>query len=134
VIYINEYYCKKFYYGVTMIKLLQSGDYHLIETYGHTKILNLNGEKSYEWLAEGNIGEILVTSHKTHNVDHTLAAGKFRLYEVQDEKQFSSSPHLELLVGKGLWQGYTLPTGLPNEKKIRNRIIPTNELITRALL
>lgn len=117
-----------------MIKLLQSGDYHLIETHGHTKILNLNGKKSYAWVPAGNIGEILVTSHKTHTVDHTLAAGKFRLYEVQGEKQFSSSPHLELLVGKGIWQGYTLPKGLPNEKKIRNRIIPTNELITRALL
>lgn len=117
-----------------MIKLLQSGNYHLIETHGHTKILNLNGKKSYAWVAAGNIGEILVTSHKTHRVDHTLAAGKYRLYEVRDERSFLGVPHLELLVGQGLWQGYTLPKGLPNDSKIRNRIIPTNELITKSYL
>jgi len=117
-----------------MIKLLQSGNYHLIETQGHTKILNLNGKKTYAWVVADNIGEILVTSHKAHRVDHVLAAGKYRLYDVKNEIGFHGVPHLELLVGQGLWQGYTLPKGLPNEIKIRNRIIPTNELITKSNL
>jgi hypothetical protein len=117
-----------------MIKLLQTGNYHLIETHGHTKILNLNGKKTYAWVVAGNIGEILVTSHRAHRVDHTLAAGKYRLYDVKDEKNFRGVTHLELLVGQGLWQGYTLPKGLPDEIKTRNIIIPTNELITKSYL
>ncbi len=117
-----------------MIKLLQSGNYHLIETQSHTKILNLNGKKTYAWVVAGGIGEILVASHKTHRIDHILSVGKYRLYEIRDEKKFRGVPHLELLVGQGLWQGYTLPTGLPNETKKRNRIIPTREIITKSYL
>ena len=115
-----------------MIKLLQSGTYHLIETRGHTKILHLNGKKTYAWVVAGNIGEILVTSHKTHRVDHTLAVGKFRLYDVKNEKNLQDVQHLELLVGQGIWQGYELPTGLPTDTKIRNRIIPSREIITKS--
>src|SRR5205807_7779645 len=107
---------------------------HLIETQGHTKILNLNGKKTYAWVVAGSIGEILVTSHKSHHVDHTLATGKYRLYDVKEESNFRGVPHLELLVGQGVWQGYTLPKGLPNESKKRNRIIPTSELITKSHL
>jgi hypothetical protein len=36
-------------------------------------------------------------------------------------------------VGKGTWQGYLLPTGLPDDKKKRNRIIPTDEVITKTI-
>ena len=115
-----------------MIKLLQAGNYHLIETRGHTKILNLNGKKTFAWVVAGDIGEILVTSHKTHRVDHTLAAGKYRLYDVKNEEKLRGVQHLELLVGPGLWQGYELLSGLPNDIKKRNRIIPTSELITRS--
>lgn len=115
-----------------MIKLLHAGNYHLIETKGHTKILTLNGKRTYAWVVAGNIGEILVTSHRTHRVDHTLAIGKYRLYEVNNEAELRDMQHLELLVGQGVWQGYTLPTGLPTDAKKRNRIIPTKELITRT--
>jgi hypothetical protein len=40
--------------------------------------------------------------------------------------------HLELSIGKGQWQGYLLLTGLPTNKKRRNRIIPTKEVISIA--
>lgn len=115
-----------------MIKLLQKGTYHLIETYGHTKILALDSNKTFAWVNAEEIGEILVTTHKSHKVDHLLAAGKYRLYEVKTEKEFTDLLHLELFVGEGLWQGYLLPTGLPNDEKKRNRIIPTKEIITRS--
>ena len=113
-----------------MIKLLEQGTYHLIETKGHTKILTLDKKKTFAWVTAEDIGEILVTSHKSHTVDHLLAAGKYRLYDVKDEKDFTDLEHLELFVGEGLWQGYLLTSGLPNDEKKRNRIIPTKEIIT----
>jgi hypothetical protein len=119
-------------YNFFMIRLLQSGTYHLIQTRGHTKILTLNGKRTYAWVVAGNIGEILVTSHKQHHVDHTLSIGKYRLYDVKNEPGFRGVQHLELLVGLGVWQGYTLPTGLPTDVKKRNRIVPVREIITRS--
>ena len=115
-----------------MIKLTDQGTYHLIETKGHTKILTLDKKKSYAWVNAEDIGEILVTSHKSHAVDHVLAVGKYRLYKVKDEKNLTDLDHLELFVGEGLWQGYLLTSGLPTDEKIRNRIIPTKETITRT--
>ncbi len=116
-----------------MIKVVQDGQYELMETKGQTKILILKGKKSYAWVNAADIGEILVTSHKSHKVDHILSIGKYRLYEVKDEQNFTDLLHLELHVGDGVWQGYLLPTGLPSNTKIRNRIIPTREIITKAI-
>jgi hypothetical protein len=115
-----------------MIKLLKEGFYELIETKGQTKILILKGEQSFAWVSAEDIGEILVTSHKSHLVDHILSLGKYRLYEVIKEPGLTDLTHLELHVGNGTWQGYLLPSGLPTDKKIRNRIIPTKEIITHA--
>lgn len=115
-----------------MIKLIREGQYTLIETKGQTKIITLNSKKLFAWINAADIGEILVTSHKSHKIDHILAMGKYRMYEVKDEPKLTDLVHLELLVGEGVWQGYLLPTGLPNDKKKRNRIIPTNELITKS--
>jgi len=115
-----------------MIKLVSQGTYHLIETKGHTKILTLDKRKTYAWINIQNVGEILVTSHKSHEVDHLLAAGNYRIYDVKDEPNITDLLHLELFVGEGLWQGYVLPTGLPDNEKKRNRIIPTKELITKT--
>lgn len=115
-----------------MIKLILQGTYTLIETKRQIKILTLDGKKTFAWVNALEIGEILVSSHRKHKVDHILAIGKFRLYEVKDEPKLTDLMHLELLVGDGIWQGYLLPTGLPNEEKKRNRIIPTNELITKS--
>jgi hypothetical protein len=114
-----------------MIKLLQEGLYRLIETKGQTKILSLNGSHTFAWVNAANIGEILVTSHKTHKTDNILALGEYRLYAVKKEPKLVDLLHLELSVGGGVWQGYLLPTGLPTDKDIRNRIIPTKEIITK---
>ena len=117
-----------------MIKLLTNGTYKLIETRRDTKILlfDKNGKPhSYAWINAGDIGEILVTTHKSHKVDHMLAVGKYRLYEVKDEPRLTDLTHLELLVGDGVWQGYLLPLGMPNGVK-RRRIIPTKEIITKS--
>ncbi|CAN5134623.1 hypothetical protein BH11PAT1_BH11PAT1_6620 [soil metagenome] len=117
-----------------MIKLLQEGRYNLIETKGQTKVLILDEKKTYAWVNAADIGEILVTSHKSHVTDNILAIGRYRLYDVKKEPDLTDLKHLELHVGNGSWQGYLLPTGLPNEKKKRNRIIPTNEVITKSIV
>ena len=115
-----------------MITLLTRGSYHLIETHGHTKILVLDKKTSYAWIVAGEIGELLVTSHKSHAVDHILSLGKYRLYHVHNENAFTDTTHLELFVGEGIWQGYLLPSDLPNDDKKRTRIIPTKEIITKS--
>ena len=115
-----------------MIKRLQEGQYNLIETKGQTKILALDKKRVFAWVNAEDIGEILVTSHKRHKTDNILAIGRYRLYEVKDEPDLTDLQHLELYVGDKTWQGYLLTTGLPTDEKKRNRIIPTNETITKT--
>lgn len=115
-----------------MLKVMQHGDYKLVETKGQTKILSFDNKKLFAWINASNIGEILVQSHKPHKEDSVFAIGKYRLYEVDKEPNYSDQVHLELSVGLGNWQGYLLPHGLPNDKKKRNRIIPTKEVITKT--
>jgi hypothetical protein len=55
------------------------------------------------------------------------------MYDVKDESTLTDLVHLELHAGIGIWQGYLLPTGLPAGSKIRNRIIPTKEIITKVM-
>ncbi len=113
-----------------MLKMVQRGDYKLLETKHQTKILTLDDKESFAWINALDIGEILVTSHKTHDADAFLARGKYRLYEVKDEPKYVDQFHLELSIGCGTWQGYLLPHGLPTDEKKRNRIIPTKEVVT----
>ena len=113
-----------------MIRMIQRGNYCLIETKGQTKILILDNTYTFAWINAGEIGEILVTSHKTHKADCILALGNYRIYDVKKEEKLSDQLHLELYLGQGVWQGYLLPTGLPTDVKKRNKIIPTREVIT----
>src|SRR3990167_7989688 len=112
-----------------MISLYRSGVYRLIETKHHTKILYLSFDV-FAWLEPTGIGEILVASYKKHKADCTLSMGHYRLYSVEDEPNLVDQEHLELEVGMNNWQGYLLPTGLPDKMKKRSRIIPTEEIIT----
>lgn len=113
-----------------VISIIQRGKYRLIETKTQTKILILDNKDSFAWINAGDIGEILITSHKTHQPGSVLSSGNYRLYQVQNERNITDELHLELYVGDSIWQGYLLPTGLPTDIKKRNRIIPTIELIT----
>lgn len=114
-----------------MIKLIQQGNYSLIETKGQIKILALDEKTVFAWVNLAEIGEILVTSHNPHKTQHLLALGKYRLYLVDDEPKLTDLMHLELFVGHGQWQGYLLPKGLPTSEDKRHRIIPTEEVITK---
>jgi hypothetical protein len=112
-----------------MITLEKMGLYRLVESKSNTKILHL-GNQSYAWVEPKEIGEILVTSHKSHKLDCVLSVGYYRLYDVEEEPELSDQLHLELETGRDQWQGYLLPTGLPEDDKKRVRIIPTRETIT----
>lgn len=118
-----------------MIQLLQQGTYKLIETKGQNKVLTLSSDEEkqvFAWIHAQDIGEILVTSHRKHSADYILATGKYRLYLVENEPKLTDLEHLELLAGEGVWQGYLLPNGLPTDVKIRRRIVPTQEIITKS--
>ncbi len=121
-----------------MIKLEDKGQYRLTETKNQTKILTLfdeddSNERTFAWVNAQDVGELLVTSHKKHETDAILAFGRYRLYEVKDEKNYTDLEHLELLVGQGVWQGYLLLTGLPTDDNSKRRIIPTDEVITKTV-
>ena len=112
-----------------MISLINSGQYRMIETKADTKVLELNGS-TFAWVTAKGIGEILVTTHKEHKTDAILSVGRFKLYEVKDEPGIADLTHLELEAGNDVWQSYLLLTGLPNDTRIRTRIIPSREYIT----
>jgi len=112
-----------------MITAIKSGVYKLIETKSNVKILYLD-EDTYAWVAPRNIGQVLVISHVPHRTDKSLATGNYCLYIVDDEPYLTDLQHLELEYGMNAWQGYLLPTGLPDIHKKRSRIIPTTQLIT----
>jgi len=115
-----------------MIRLLKQGDYSLIETKGLTKILTLSYKGIFAWVNARGIGEILVSSEKNFPASYTLAQGKYRIYQVKDEDKLTDTIHLELFVGRGLWQGYLLITGLPTTEHRKSRILPTEEIITKS--
>ncbi len=112
-----------------MIRLLESGKYSVFETGGHTRILEIVDKYNFAWI-HTNVGEILVASQQEFKPKELVAEGNYRLYDVKNEPELTDLIHLELFVGEGKWQGYLLPTGFPEAKKKRSRIIPTNEIIT----
>lgn len=81
------------------------------------------------WTYARNIGELLTFSTHPHQRDYLLAEGKYNIYKVKDDPKLIDLLHLELSVGRK-WQGYLLLTGLPTKKKIRSRIVPTEEIIS----
>lgn len=112
-----------------MITRLQTGLYKLIETKHHVKILYLD-DSVYAWPETKQYGEMLVVSHKPHKTDCVLGLGQYNIFNVVNEPDVSDHIHMELQVGAEHWQGYLLLTGLPDDRKKRGRIIPTNEVIT----
>lgn len=106
------------------------GKYQVYKTVAGTKMLILDKKNAFAWIYAGRIGEILVESHAKNQRGCILASGAYRLYQVVNERRLTDQLHLELNTGDGIWQGYLLPTGLPSDIKKKNRIIPTQELIT----
>lgn len=115
--------------GGNMITLIKTGSYKLIETAANIKILYLDNQP-HAWVTAESIGQILVWSQVPHKTNRALAMGAYQLYDVDDEPYLTDLQHLELEFGKNAWQGYLLPTGLPDKNDTRTRFIPTTEIIT----
>lgn len=115
-----------------MIRTANQGKFKLFETFDKTTILELDGNQNYAWVSAGKIGDILIFSKNKFKESNILSMGNYRIYEVKDEPELTDLEHLELYIGDGKWQGYLLPTGLPKLNDKRNRIIATNELITKS--
>lgn len=113
-----------------MIKLLQKGRYKIVQTRDHNTILYLE-EQGYHLDYAPRIGDLLTFSKHTHRLSYTLAQGVYKLYQVKNEPKLIDLRHLELSLGKGQWQGYVLLTGLPTSQKLRSRIEPTQEVISK---
>ncbi len=113
-----------------MIQITREGRYELIETKKNIKILKLDDSQVFAWPETKAYGEMLVTSHNPHRADAILSSGRYKLYKVKEESSLTDLEHLELETGENQWQGYLLLTGLPTDKKIRSRIIPTKQVIT----
>lgn len=111
-----------------MITLITKGDYRLIGTKDKKRMLYL-GDQGYLWGYAKGIGDLFTLSKHTHVQEYLLAQGAYRIYAVKDEPKLVDLRHLELEIRPGVWQGYLLLTGLPTPKKIRSRIIPTDEVI-----
>ena len=88
-------------------------------------------DQGYHWGYAPQIGQLLTFSKHPHAESYRLAQGNYRLYEVKDEPKLVDLEHLELSITKGVWQGYLLLTGLPKARKIRSRIEPTAEVISK---
>lgn len=112
-----------------MIRLLKGGTYLLTGTRHGARLLRLQ-KQTYAWITTPRIGALLVYSAVPHSQREVLSTGNYRLYDVIDEPHLSDQLHLELEFGGNQWQGYLLPTGLPDRRRIRRRIIPTHEIIT----
>jgi hypothetical protein len=113
-----------------MIKLITKGKYRLVGTKDRKIILYLDGQ-GYHWGYAPKIGNLLTFSKHPHTESYLLAQGKYKIYDVTDEPKLIDLEHLELAVSPGQWQGYLLLTGLPKANKIRSRIEPTEEVISK---
>lgn len=111
-----------------MITLISRGVYRLVVSKDKKNILYL-GDQGYLWSHVKGIGELLSFSKHAHESQYVLAQGIFRIYSVKREPAYVDLQHLELAIGARGWQGYLLLTGLPTERKIRSRIVPTEEVI-----
>jgi hypothetical protein len=114
-----------------MIKLTKQGKYRLVVAKDGNRILYL-GPQGYLWKHAKNIGELLLFSKHPHKTDYVMSYGTYRIYQVKNEPNFVDLQHLELKAGEGKWQGFLLLTGLPKITKIRSRIIPTREVVTKG--
>ncbi len=114
-----------------MITIINSGYYQLFETREKTKILVL-GKDSYRWTSVNGIAELINDDSRIDTSNKLLCSGQFKLFDVKDELHLTSVLHLELANSEGRAQVYLLLTGLPFEKGMHKRIVPTIEKVRQV--
>lgn len=115
-----------------MIAIVSRGIYAFIETREKTQILTLDAKKKIIWNITAKNGSISFITAQPQVTDRILRTGKYRLYQVKDELTLTSGTHLELLTGRGVWQGYVLPQGLPKNNKSLYPLFTVAEIITKS--
>ena len=113
-----------------MIRVVTKGEYMLLKTCDDRTLLLLEENDPVMWIADSGCADLLEICDKAYSTKCVIVYGNYRLYEVKDESYLTGWEHLELTVGKGRWQGYLLPHGLPSGGKRRREIISTEELIS----
>jgi len=114
-----------------MIKNVKRGDYKLLRIKGDQRILILDGKK-YLWTYDKTYGDRLELAPKEYEEACVLSVGHYRIYSVKDDSTFTDQFHLELLIGRGKWQGYLLPDGLPSSRLEKDSLQATKETITNT--
>jgi hypothetical protein len=114
-----------------MIRRTENGIFELTETSHGTKILALSKEL-YVWIVAPGIGSLLIYTDYEQEASEILSKGQYNIYRVSDEPELSDQLHLELEFTPDEWQGYILPTGLPDEEDTRKRLIATQQTISSA--
>ena len=107
-----------------MIHIVQRGLYSLVKTRSRKMILILDKKNIFK-LSRQNI-QLL---SQVNDIACKVCMCAYRLYDVKDEGMLTDQMHLELCIGKGHWQGYLLPEGLPTKHTSKKPIVPTQELI-----
>lgn len=115
-----------------MVRIIGSGTYKLTETKDNQKILSLGKYNNFQWVSTGCEGQIKYVKLDPKQICCLLSTGNYRIYEVKNELGLSNSKHIELHVGRGKWQGYLLPKGLPAKLQRKRVIVQTNEIITKS--
>ena len=75
--------------------------------------LFLDNKDGCMWISDGLNCDRLMYTGKQKAARFVISEGVYRIYEVLNEKKLSQGVHMELLVGKGKWQGFILSGGLP---------------------
>jgi len=114
-----------------MIKIVKRGDYQLVEMKNSTKIFVLDSTKALLWNTD--TVSLLDVFLPLQSQLALLARGKYMLYDVKNEEQYTQTLHWELSLGKRTWQGYLLTNGLPTKKEPSKPITPTTEILTKTV-
>lgn len=89
-------------------------------------------ENVYRFFVSNGQEKICFTSRNESNITKDDSTGRYRLYEVRNEKTFEDGVYLELCIRAGKWDCYILPTGLPDESVVEKSLFATNKCITKT--
>lgn len=115
-----------------MIKILDSGNYKLVETKKNVKALMLDDKSVFLWRNTGCNGNLEYIKLDPNQICCLFSANNYRLYDVVNEPDLKNGIHLELYAGKRRWQAYLLTKGLPTVKTKKKPITNIDEVISKV--
>lgn len=92
-----------------------------------------DGEKAlYRFTLSQGHGLINFIAGNKFDFTKDAVSGRFRMYEIKNERSFKDGIYLELSGGVGKWNCYILPTGLPDQNILEKDILVAQECITKT--